>query len=509
MFPVKIAFTRPGRSGDDFGMDTRIPLRSRSARFGILGLMFFCLSSPMGRAEDRQPNILFIFADDMAYETIGAFGMTDIETPNLDRLVSRSTSFTHAYNMGSWSGAVCVASRHMLNTGAMVWKAKGLSENLGKANPPHPDLPDYQATGQLWSQILHAGGYTTYMTGKWHVNAKADEVFDVVSNVRAGMPKDTEASYHRPIDGVPDVWQPDDEAQGGYWTGGKHWSEVVADDAVDFLGQAKASEKPAFFYIAFNAPHDPRQAPREFVERYPIERMMIPANYLPEYPYKDEIGNGASLRDEKLAPFPRTPYAVQVHRREYYALVTHLDQQVGRVLDELERLGMTDSTYIVFTADHGLAVGHHGLMGKQNLFEHSVKVPFLVAGPGIEPGKRVEAPIYLQDVMPTSLDWAGVEIPEAVEFSSLVPLLRGDAGGLASVYGAYLDLQRSVTKDGWKLIVYPKVPKTLLFDLTQDPDEITDVAGRHPERVVDLGNELRRLQGELGDSLDLTRVLSN
>lgn len=470
-------------------------------------LICLLVVAPASGAEDTRPHILFIFADDMAYETIGAFGMTDIETPNLDRLVSHGTSFSHAYNMGSWSGAVCVASRHMLNTGAMVWKARKLSENLGKANPPHPDLPDYQASGQLWAQILSSGGYTTYMTGKWHVNTPAEKVFDVVSNVRAGMPKDTETAYNRPIDGVADVWRPDDEEQGGYWAGGKHWSEVVADDAIDFLGQANAGDKPAFFYVAFNAPHDPRQTSQEFIERYPLERMALPMNYLPEYPYKDEIGNSAALRDERLAPHPRTAHAVKVHRREYYALITHLDQQVGRILDELQRLGMRDKTYIVFTADHGLAVGHHGLMGKQNLFEHSMKVPFLVAGPDIQQGKKVASPIYLQDVMPTTLDWAGIQVPESVEFRSLTPLLEGASGGDKSIYGAYLALQRSVTKDGWKLIVYPDVPKVLLFNLEKDPEEMNDLAAAYPEWVVELSRELRRLQKDLEDPLDISKLM--
>lgn len=470
-------------------------------------LVCFLVVAPSEGAEEVRPHILFIFADDMAYETIGAFGLTDIETPNLDRLVSRSTSFTRAYNMGSWSGAVCVASRHMLNTGAKVWKARKLSENLGKANPPHPDLPDYQASGQLWAQLLSAGGYTTYMTGKWHVNTPAERVFDVVSNVRAGMPKDTEAAYNRPIDGVPDVWRPDDEKQGGYWTGGKHWSEVVADDAVGFLGQANAGDKPAFFYIAFNAPHDPRQAPREFLERYPIERMDLPTNFLEEYPYKDEIGNSAALRDERLAPHPRTANAVKVHRREYYALVTHLDQQIGKILDELERLGMRDKTYIVFTADHGLAVGHHGLMGKQNMFEHSTKVPLLVAGPDIQAGQTVESPIYLQDIMPTTLDWAGIQVPESVEFRSLTTLLDGASSVDQSIYGAYLALQRSITKDSWKLIVYPDVPKMLLFDLNTDPEELNDLSRAHPERVRDLLSQLRLLQKDLEDPLDLSNLM--
>ena len=119
------------------------------------------------------------------------------------------------------------------------------------------------------------------------------------------------------------------------------------------------------------------------------------------YPYKDKIRCPHSLRDEKLAPMPRTEHAIKVNRQEYYAIITHMDVQIGRILDSLEESGLADSTYVFYSADHGLGVGHHGLLGKQNLYEHSTRVPFIVQGPGIPKGKQIEAPIYLQDVMPT------------------------------------------------------------------------------------------------------------
>jgi len=466
--------------------------------------LFILVSSiALASLGDDRPNILFILADDQSYETIRAFEMTDIDTPNLDTLVARGTTFTHAYNMGSWSGAVCVASRHMLNTGASVWNAERLSKGLGGKGKADPEIPNFEEEGLMWSQLMSKSGYQTYFTGKWHVRADPNKIFDVVRNVRAGMPKQTKTGYNRPVQGLPDAWSPFDESFGGFWEGGKHWSEVVGDDACDFLKEAKVDPNPFFMYIAFNAPHDPRQAPKAFVDLYPLDRIAIPENFQADYPDRKLIDNPATLRDEHLAPVPRTEFAVQVHRQEYYAIITHMDEQVGRILEALESSGKADNTYIVFTADHGLAVGHHGFMGKQNLYDHSTRVPFMIVGPDIEGGRKMDAPIYLQDVMPTSLELAGIEKPDHVEFRSLLPLLAGESKGYPSIYGAYLKSQRSITKDGFKLIAYPKVPRVLLYDLENDPMEMNDLAEAKPDRVASLFAALLKLQEEVNDTVDL------
>jgi choline-sulfatase len=463
-----------------------------------LSLLFLLLTlAPLAAAD--KPNILFLFADDQCHETIRALGHADIDTPNLDRLVAGGTTFTHAYNMGSWSGAVCVASRTMLVTGRTVWRAGAIYE--GK----NTDLE--REAGRLWPQRMAKAGYETFFTGKWHIKTDASKCFDHASNIRAGMPKDVPAGYNRPLPGQPDSWSPSDPEFGGFWQGGKHWSEVVGDDTVAFLGEAPKSEKPFFMYVAFNAPHDPRQSPQEYVDRYPLDRIAVPENFLPEYPHKDAIGCGPGLRDEKLAPFPRDEHAVKVHRQEYYAIITHLDAQIGRILDALEQSGEAENTWIFFTADHGLAVGHHGLMGKQNLYDHSLRVPFLVKGPGVKAGAKIEAPIYLQDVMSTSLDLAGAD-REGVEFQSLLPLLDGKGAGLESVYGAYLDLQRAVIDDGWKLILYPRAKVARLYHLEKDPMEMKDLANNPEqlERKSALFAKLRELQKGLDDTLDLEAV---
>lgn len=447
-------------------------------------------------AEQRAdtPNILFLFADDQTYEAINALGCDELHTPNLNLLVRNGVTFTHAYNMGAWHGAVCVASRTMLNTGRFLWEAKAIEPKLGEE----------AKAGRLWSQYMRQAGYDTYFSGKWHVKIKPDEVFDHVVHERPGMPNQTDAGYNRPIEGEPDAWSPYDPKFEGYWKGGKHWSEVLGDDGVAYLEQAAQNEAPFFMYLAFNAPHDPRQSPKKYVDMYPPEEIDVPENFMPEYPYKDAMGCGKSLRDEKLAPFPRTEYAVKVNRQEYYAIITHMDAQVGRILDTLEKTGKAENTYIFFTADHGLAVGHHGLMGKQNMYDHSVRAPLMVCGPGIPENELIDAPVYLQDIMPTTLELAGADIPEHVRFKSLMPLIEGRRKeNYGAIYGAYMDLQRMVTEGNFKLIWYPKIDKYLLFNLKRDPLEVHDLSGneRYAKRLEDMKAKLHALQKEMNDPL--------
>ena len=475
---------------------------TRSSSSPLIAALLGLLLAPLAFAQSPKPNVLFLFADDQCFETIRALGHTDIETPNLDRLVRRGTTFTHAYNMGSWSGAVCVASRTMLITGRTVWRAHTVYNTTDRE----------RQAGVLWPQLMAQAGYRTYFTGKWHIQTDAAKCFDVTRHIRPGMPKTVPQSYNRPLAGQPDPWSPFDPSIGGFWEGGKHWSEVVADDTLDYLRTAKESGQPFFIYAAFNAPHDPRQAPKEYLDRYPLDRIAVPTNFLPAYPHADAIGCAHKLRDENLAPMPRTELAVKTHRREYYALITHLDAQIGRILDALEQTGQAGNTWIFFTADHGLAIGHHGLFGKQNMYDHSLRVPFIVNGPGVKAGGRDASPIYLQDAMATALDLAGAPRPAHVEFQSLRPLLRGEKSPAAreAIYGGYLELQRAVIHDDWKLIAYPKAKVLRLYHLAADPGETRDLARvpDHADRQAKLFQRLLDLQRALDDKLDLASVFS-
>lgn len=482
----------------------------------------------------EKPNILFILADDQCYDTIHALGNPEIQTPSLDRLVERGTSFSNTYNMGAWGAAVCVASRAMLNTGRSVWHAgcmygdpridpdfkfplKGKVLDREKMNfnmIGEAVMTDAFQQGELWSQQMKAAGYETYMSGKWHVqHVKPEQVFDTTQNVRGGMPRTTQDVYKRKYEpGVADVWSPSDETLNGYWQGGTHWSEVLANDAEAFIDQAKESDKPFFMYLAFNAPHDPRQAPQRFVDMYPVDKIKLPESFLPENPCLDPMGCPKNLRDEMLAPFPRTEYSVKVNIQEYYALISHMDEQIGRMLDALEASGEWDNTYIFFTADHGLAVGKHGLMGKQSMFEHSMRPPLLLVGPGVPANNTVDGNVYLQDVMPTSLELAGAPVPKYVYFKSLLPVLRGEReGNYSRVYGSYMHRQRMIVEDGYKLILYPKSGTVLLYNLEKDPQELTDLAGKFEYATLKkkLFRSFLELQEELDDPLDIKGIYSD
>lgn len=449
-------------------------------------------------ADNSKPNVVFIFADDQCFDTINALGNHEIETPNLDELSRRGTTFTHAYNMGSWSGAVCIASRTMLNSGRFVWNANAI----------HKTSKQEQQAGRWWSEYLKKAGYRTYMTGKWHCVADANEAFDVARDIRPGMPNQTPAGYNRPVAPGDDTWSPSDPKFEGFWKGGTHWSEVVANHANDFLNEAKERDEPFFMYLAFNAPHDPRQSPAEYVAKYPLDRISVPDNFLSVYPHAEPIGCGKKLRDEKLAPFPRTHHAIKVHRQEYYAIITHMDEMIGRILKSLEDTGKADNTWIFFTADHGLAVGQHGLVGKQNMYDHSVRVPFMVVGPTAKAGRQISEPIYLQDVMPTTLELAGVEKPEHVEFNSLLPVMNGGKSPYEQIYGCYLDKQRSIRTEQHKLIVYPKAGVLRLYDVRNDPLEKNDLAGDEASKPLlkSLFADLQKLQASMNDTVDLSSL---
>ena len=475
----------------------------------LSALLIVCNSVPTKSLEEDLPNILFLFADDYTYNAINSLGNNIIETPNLDRLVRNGTHFTNVFNMGGWNGAVCVASRSMIITGKTIWDAKSISDQWSKKE-------NLEAAQQSWGKLMEQKGYHTYMTGKWHVSINPNEVFRTVRNVRPGMPRDffkkeNRKGYDRPKEGQADLWRASDSLNGGFWEGGKHWSEVIKDDALDFLKKADSEEAPFFMYLAFNAPHDPRQSPQSFLDRYPLNTIPLPENWLPEYPFKDAIGNPKTLRDEALAPFPRTPYAIKTHIKEYYAIISHLDEQIGKILDSLEASGKADNTYIFFTSDHGLSVGKHGLLGKQSMFDHSIRVPLIITGPAIPRGKSIDHEIYLQDIMATTLELGDVSTPDSIDFKSFLNLAKGkDKKPLypEGIYGAYMNYQRMIRKDNFKLLVYPKINKVLLFDLKNDPHEMNDLSNNpgYFKRTKSMFRDLINLQIKMKDTLNLSHI---
>lgn len=423
---------------------------------------------------DEKPNILFIFTDDHAYNTVGSYGNKQIKTPVMDKMAADGVKFTHAYNSGAWRQGMCLPSRTMMMTGVQLWDAAETwsSKDLRK---------NFIDKKLFFPQIMTSAGYETYFSGKWHIGNNDGKLvhdsFENVVNIRSNMPNAARASYNRPKEGKPDKWDPADPKFGGFWKGGKHWSEVLAEDGINFINKAAKKDKPFMIYLCFNAPHDPRQAPQKYLDMYEHKTVDLPQPFHAEYPYAKEA-KVKSIRDERTAPFPRTEHAMKVNRAEYYALISHTDTQIGRVLDALEKTGKADNTIVIMTSDHGLACGHHGLMGKQNMYEHSLRAPWIIKGPGIPKGKVVTRPIYLQSAMATIIDAGGAKKPDYLAFESVLPIIKDESKHNADkvIYGAYLNTQRMVKTKDTKLIWYPDGNIERLYDLSKDPEEIKDVA---------------------------------
>lgn len=475
----------------------------------------------------KKPNFLFILTDDQTYESIHAINNPEIQTPNIDKIAEQGVAFTHSFNQGSWSGAVCVASRSMLITGQNVFKVVRNEAYLDswarvKDNTTKTEVP-------LWTEVFKNSGYLTFITGKWHNSYYALlKGFDRAQAVGDGMYETSDENgkrtgYNR--GSVDSDWKPWDTKLKGHWspqvndivydeTGQKkigpdytvnqHTSELYTDKAIQFLqNDARLDSRPFFMYVAFNAPHDPRQSPKEFVDMYPPQEIQIPDNYMAEHPFDQ---GEHKVRDEMLAPFPRTKEAVQLHRSEYYAIISHADHEIGRILKALEASGKMENTYVILTSDHGLAVGQHGLMGKQNQYDHSVRMPLIIKGPGLKAGKKIDELVYMQSLFATTCDLAGIPIPETIDFGSLQNLMtHKNVKGEDYIFGAYKDLQRMIRSDRYKLIAYPHIKKIQLFDIEKDPHETTDLSNKKEFDKIkkQLFETMIQKQKELGDFMVL------
>ena len=441
-----------------------------------------------------RPNILICFADDQRFDTIQALGNPNISTPNLDRLVARGTTFTQAHIPCGTHGAICMPSRAMLHTGRSLFHI----QDSGATIPQ-----DHTMLGE----VLRQEGYATFGTGKWHNGrdsfnrsfADGDEIMYGGMADHWNVPVyhyDPTGKYDQRLAYIanPTAFGNNDISwrEADHINSGVHSSEMLCDAAIRFLEKHDQAE-PFFCYIALLAPHDPRTMPQRFKEMYPEGEMELPPNCYGAHPFD----NGSlKIRDELLAEFPRTPEEIKRHNAEYYAMISHLDNEFGRVLEILDEQRLTDNTIIVFAGDNGLAVGQHGLMGKQNCYEHSVHVPLIFAGPGIPVGNQSDAYVYLFDIFPTLCDLIGAQTPSSVEGQSLVSAMN-DASekGREFMYFAYISSQRAVKNRQYKLIEYAvrdRTRQTQLFDLENDPYETHSLHGlpQYQDVVSQLRTEL-------------------
>jgi arylsulfatase A-like enzyme len=443
----------------------------------LLAALLALLGGPLKAAELTRPNILFLFADDQRADTIAALGNPVIQTPNLDRLVRNGLAFNRAYMQGGMQGATCVPSRAMLLSGRTLFR---IDEKLMR--------------DETWPAAFGRAGYTTFVSGKWHNGVPSvSRSFQIARSIfTGGMTNPMKAPLSNVIDGKaskPEVAP-------------KHACEVFANEAIRFLKDHAGG--PFFCYVPFDAPHDPHIVPEDFPFHYDADKIPLPPNFLPQHPWD----NGEmTIRDEQLLPWPRTPEKVRAFIAEYYRYISYLDAQIGRVLDALEASPYARNTIVVFSGDSGVARGSHGLIGKQNVYEHSVRVPLIISGPGIPAGKKTDAMCYLFDVLPTLGKLCGVSGPttsDGIEFTST---LRDPAQPARSqLMFAYKNVQRAVRDDRWKLIRYPLIDRTQLFDLQADPQEITNLAAKpeHAAKITELTALLEKEIQRDGDTASLT-----
>ena len=443
----------------------------------FLGLL--TILPEVARAADK-PNVLFLFADDMRADTIAAHGNPHIKTPNLDRLAAAGYSFRGNYVCGGSSGAVCVASRAMLMSGK-TWLRMDCDTLKGE---------------RLLPELLGENGYVTFATGKWHngepswlrsfQRGKA-VMFGGMSDHTKVPVRDLAADGKLTPQRVSETFS----------------SELFADSAIEFL-KNHDGKQPFFAYLAFTAPHDPRQPPLSYREPYYRSLPPLPANFLPQLPFDNGMMDGG--RDENLGAWPRTEAMIRGQLAEYYGLITHLDEQLGRILLALEETGQAENTLVIFAADNGLALGSHGLLGKQSVFEHSMRTPLIMAGPGIPAGESTSAFTYLLDLFPTLCDVLAIEPPANLEGDSLRGLWEGKRERVRdSVFLPFMQLQRAVRDERWKLIAYPKIGHMQLFDLKADPQETTNLMDRpeSAEHIARLQKLMKQWQLQVGDTLEL------
>lgn len=459
-----------------------------------------------GDGSIMKPNILFFITDDQRFDTLGCMGCKEIKTPNIDKLAEDSVVFDQAHIMGGTCGAVCMPSRAMVQTGRSLFHLAGEGKANGSYIPEeHVTIPEY----------LRSKGYFTYHIGKWHQDIKSfNRSYNNGSRITGIRPTyatgyqftatllnyDETGKYE--IENAYNL-MPDMSVRKICKTNAAmHSTDIFCRTAVDFINDYD-SDKPFYLYVATHAPHDPRESPNEFEEMYNTENVSCPENFMEQHPFDN---GDLIVRDELLEAFPRRKHAIRRHISDYYAMISHIDARFGDVIDSLKKKGIYDNTIIIYAGDNGIAIGQHGLMGKQNIYEHSIRVPLIIKMPNSSAKATSDAYCYLMDIFPTLCDICGFDIPSSVEGESLLPVINGEKKETRDhLFGAYRNYQRSYKKDGYKLIEYYVNGErhTQLFNLNNDKIEMNNLYGKpeYSEMVEQMRTALHNEQEKLDDPL--------
>ncbi len=449
----------------------------------------------------QRPNVLFIMDDQHRYDYLGCAGADFLQTPNLDRLARRGVRFTQC----TTNSPVCAPARIGLATGRQ---------------PCHVGALDNRAFLPLstptYYQRLRDHGYRVGCIGKLdlakpdHYNGRYGDRPWVYSwgfthpeecegKMHAGMSAEPRGPYNYYLQekGLLEKFCRDytERARKG-WNLGASWDSVLdTEDFEDvYIGRRAADwienvpdDFPWHYFVSFVGPHDPFDPPTEYADLY--REAEVPD------PIEDEMeGKPEWVRSRQGAA---EPPGVQQTRRQYCGAITAIDDQVGRMLDALEKRGMLDNTYIIFTSDHGEMLGDHGLYTKSVAYEPSLRVPLIVSGPGLPEGRTSETPVELIDLNPTACELAGLPEQEGIDARSLVPVLRDEREEHRAETVSAIRNFRCIRTPRYKLIEnYGGGDE--LYDLEQDPRELHNVADANPDVVRDLHGRMDRRYLEAG-----------
>jgi len=433
----------------------------------------------------RAPNILMLFSDEHNPAYAGFMGSKIVRTPNLDRLAREGAVFDNAY----CNSPLCSPSRQSFMSGLYCHEI-GCWNNTAA-------MPEDTLT---WAHALSAGGYETSLVGKMHFNGYQKMYgFDRRPVLEANVAGEQFYSYgirtsHSWTDPLPYTSGPDGR---GMWTelmeAGPDKPERqpifahdlrILDGTLELLREKARNPQgqPWAVCASFVLPHPPWKARADLLPGY-LGKGDLPAN---------RLGTGRDTCDRYMQHYyghlKDLPEAqVRYCREVYFALITEFDEYAGRILDELEKLGLAEDTIVFYFSDHGEMAGEHGLWGKTTLLESSIRVPLIVRAPGrVKAGMRVTTPVSLVDLYPTFLDFAGVLLPAPLRVSghSLVPLMTGrekDFGG-QYVFGEFegegWNHPRAFLREGRFKYVHNHTAEERLYDLEADPLELTDLSAQ-------------------------------
>ena len=429
----------------------------------------------------KAPNVLFLMSDDLN-TALSGFGHPQCKTPELDKLAERGMRFENMH----CQYPVCGASRASLMSGLYPYT----NRTLGNAGTLRGNMPDVLTMSQLFrkngyrvgrvSKIYHMGIPSEIIAG----TAIRDDPhsWDEVVNIKA-------PEQNAP--GEKTNWSPKNKSSQSFT--GVVADGMAANHAIDFLKRHK--DKPFFLACGFVRPHVPLVAPAKYFDLYDRDAMIAPV--VPENDLEDVPG---IIRNYKRNS---TSYGVtpELHKgllEAYYASISYMDAQVGRVLDALEELGLADNTIIVFTSDHGYLLGHHNKFQKQHLFEEATRVPFIVSIPWMknQHGKATTHITELIDLYPTLAKLAGLKAPNSLHGESMVPLLKNpDSDGWKK------DVAFTISRSGgesirtreWRFTQWGFGAGGMeLYDLRNDPGEFTNLAAKRKYSV-----QLNKLKKQL------------